>query len=134
MRNNAPSLIANGTIQPSSFVSLDTSADLSVIQATANSKIIGISQVGDDFPPGVGTGAQQAAVAGEQVQLFGLGDVTVIQVGTASGVTRGDYLKSNAQGSAVTSSSASDNVGAIALESGAAGEQVLCQIVLFLHN
>ncbi len=134
MRNNAPAFIASGTIQPSTFVTIDPNNDLSVLQCGANGQVIGIAQVGDNFPPGVGTGNQQAAVAGEQIQIFSVGDVCLLQTGTASGLTRGAFVKSDFLGNGVAGTADGSQVGAVALESCNAGEQCLVQVVIFVHG
>ncbi len=112
--NSSPSLISGGNIKCSSFVMLDTSNDLTVIQSTSNAKIIGISQAGTHNAPGSSTTDTLAAIAGQQIALFGLGDVCLLACG--SGWTVGDLLESNAAGLGITVTTDGHNFGAVALE------------------
>lgn len=137
MFNNQPVFKANGTIAPSVFVKIDTSADGYVIQATDGSSshgdvAIGISQPGMKRPPGVaGSDTTIAAEAADPILVYSLGDVCLLTFGGT--VTRGDYLKSDANGKGITASTTADNVGAIALQSGTSGTKGLVQIVNLAH-
>jgi hypothetical protein len=123
-----PPIVAGGNILPSTFVMISTTADKTALQATANAPILGVSQVGTHDAPGISGAATYAATAGQSIQLFVSGDICQVAVG-ASSVTRGDLLKSDANGNAVTGSPAVDNIGARALESGTSGQLILCQIL-----
>ncbi len=132
MPNTPPNLMANGNIYPCRFVKLDTSADFKVIQATANSDILGVSQEGSNYPPLSDLSVSAyAAQAGQNIRLFGDGDVCLV---TAGGViTRGDKLKSDANGKAVsiaTTGTTLQKYGGIALQSAAAeDEKILIQVL-----
>jgi hypothetical protein len=123
-----PSFLATGNINPSRFVSL--SGNMQVQQAGANdAALIGISDPGTDFAPGVGAGSTLAAKAGEGLRVYGIGKVTLLTVTAA--VTYGQRLKPDANGQGVVVGTGSvQNVGAIALESANAGE--LCRVYVIL--
>lgn len=124
----ALNLIAGGTINSSRFVAVHTS-NKQVVQAGANAMPIGISMEGTQDSPAFGGGAD-AAVAGELVKMYGIGDVALLKIGTG-GITSGSFLKSDATGQGVAASlTALDNIGAIALETAIAGDLALVQIVL----
>jgi hypothetical protein len=125
--NNAPTFRANGTIGPSKFVKIDTTADGMCLQATAGDPIIGISQVGMRRTPGLaGSDIAIAALAGEVIQVWGLGDVCPLTFGGT--VTRGDLLMSDANGNGITATGTNE-CGARALQSGVSGGTGLVQIV-----
>jgi hypothetical protein len=134
-RNSAPKVRADGTIAPSVFVTpTGISVDNRVLQAAANSVIIGISQSGMKNAPGLtGSDTAVAAAAADEIEIFGLGDICLLTIGSG-GVTRGQLLVSDANGNGITlptQATAVQNVGAIALESVAAGGLCRVQIVIF---
>jgi hypothetical protein len=114
---NGPKFRANGTIAPAVFVKIDVTADNMVVQATAGSKISGVSQEGMRRTPGLpGSDNTIAAVAGDEIDVFAPGEVCMLTAGAA--VVRGDYLKSDANGLAVpTTTGGTAFYGAEALES-----------------
>ena len=126
-RNQSPQLQAGGTINPSRFVKLDTTHDNQGLQAGAGDRTIGISGVGTDDPPGITGSAGAHAVDGENIELFGIGDICLLQAGSG-GYIRGDLLKSDASGQGQTSTT-SVWVGAIALESAVSGEFGRVQVI-----
>lgn len=128
-RNNMFVAKANGTIAPAVFVKLDTTADNAVIAAAANTDFtVGISQIGQKRAPGLpGSSTTIAAEAGDFIQLFGVGDVCLLTIGSG-GCTAGDMLTSDGSGNGVTASSA-QIVGARALQTVAASAQALVQIL-----
>lgn len=115
----APNLQANGTIAVSTFVKVDATTSNKAIQAGATDVPIGISQEYANAAPIPGA-STNAAVAGDPLKIYGLGDICLLQSSTA-GWTAGDQLKPSTGGVGVTASS-NDTYGAIALEtiSGAA--------------
>lgn len=119
MPNEKPCFFANGTIAPCRFVKQDTTADDAVLQAGAGDEPVGISQEGMKRAPGLaGSDAAVAAESGDSLQLFGFGDMPLLEYGGT--VTRGDWLKPDANGKGVTAS-ANDIAGAKALKSGVLG-------------
>lgn len=132
MSNNvSPQLVSGGNISPATFVKLSASADNTALQAGANEAVIGISQPGTKDAPGLTGASAYAAEAGDNMQIFGLGDICLLKAGSG-GYTRGDRLKSDASGNGVpiAESGVAQNVGAIALESAAASEYGRVQIVI----
>lgn len=129
-RNQSPNLIAGGTINPSVFVKVSTAADNTVLQAVAGDKVIGISQVGTKFPQGVVGSTGEAADAGDNIELFGFGDVTLLLAGSG-GFTAGQFLKSDANGAGVpiTGTTTPEAVGAVALETTTAGQYGRVQVL-----
>lgn len=119
---NNPSFRAGGSISPSRFVKI--SADFTVIAATdAGTALMGIAQDGSKFPQttdGWGSGASTvAAESGDQISIYGLGDVCLLEVdNSTSNITFGALLSSGTAGIGVlaTSTAGLKFVGAIALE------------------
>jgi hypothetical protein len=111
----SPNFLANGTIQPSTFVMLDPSSNERVITCTANSAFpIGIAQQGVKYFPTPGSATNEAADAGDQIQVYGAGDVCLLSISTA-GITTGQLITSNSLGQGVAASG-SNICGAVALE------------------
>lgn len=109
------SFLANATIAPSVFVILDPSSSEKVVTCSASTAYpVGISQQGTKaFPTPAGN--TDAANVGDQIQVYGPGDVCLIQ--TASAVTAGNLLASNTTGQAIVAPAGSSSImGAIALE------------------
>lgn len=118
-------LVAAGNIRPARFCKV--SGNRGVAECDAAEKVIGISQVGTDTVPIPELTSQYAAQAGKTLQLHGPGAICLLRIGGS--VTAGDTLKSDADGQGVTASSG-DESGAIALEGGSSGEDILVQVVL----
>lgn len=117
---------SGGDIRPSRFVNVDTSADNQVLEADAGEKILGVSKEGSRNPGGLASDDGFAAIAGEDLHVYTVGDVCWIECGGS--VTRGDDLKSDADGAGVTAG-AGEESGGQALESGTSGA-----LVRFLVN
>jgi hypothetical protein len=115
-RNSAPNLIAGGDINPMTFVQLSAVHDNTGLAGTANAACIAISQAGTKYPAGVLGSTAVAANAGDNLELFGLGDICNLVAGTG-GFTAGDPIKSDANAAGVTATVAgTDVVCAFALE------------------
>ncbi len=120
---NNPAFRAGGTINASRFVVIDgstaTGADFVITQAVAASAPIGISQDGSKRVPGVNSltasDALIAAEAGDAIQVYGVGDICNLQVGTAADLTAGAFLAPDANGAAIAAAS-TKYIGAVALE------------------
>lgn len=131
MPNTPPNLVAGGNIYPCRFVKLSTSYDMTALQAGDNEDAIGVSQEGTNYPPLSDiTVSGYAASSGQNMRMFGLGDVCLVEAGDV--IVRGAKLKSDTNGKAVTIASTGTTVQkvcAIALQSAAAaGEKILCQV------
>lgn len=119
---DSASYIAGGNISPSRFVSVDANGDNTVVQAGLNDQILGISQKGTRQVP-IPSASSYAAIDGDSllVHIDGADDV-LLEYGAT--VTRGQRLKSDANGKGipVATSGEAQKVGAIALQSGSAGD------------
>lgn len=101
------SIMANGNIYPCRFVTLDTagtpdtyynaSGNFKVIEvALTTAPIFGVSQEGTDWPPITDshiTNAGYAAVAGELLKVYTVGDECLIEI--AEQITAGQMIKAN---------------------------------------
>lgn len=121
---------ANGNIAPSRFVKVDTSGDELVAQAGAGEDIFGISQAGTRRVPYGALDDGYAAIAGEDLEVFSIGEVCLLELGGT--VTAGARLKADSNGKGVTASSDADYYGAIAEVSGIAGD--LIQVKVMPHS
>lgn len=125
-----PQLVAGGDIYPGRFLTLSAAADFTAVQATANSRIIGVSGLGSNYPPLTDlVSTNKHATAGQPVDIKGDGEVAQVYAGDA--VTAGDRLKADTNGKAVpiaTTGTTLQNYGAVALQSGAADELIWVQI------
>lgn len=124
---------ANGTIRVARFVKIDTSDNDSVLEADANEKVLGITDIGGREPPipSATTTPPEAAQATEDVNVHGVGSLCLLYAGTG-GWTAGDYLKSDADGAGVsiaTTGTTLQRYGAVALETVSAGEYGKVQVL-----
>lgn len=122
MAATTPSRVAGGDIYPSRFVKANTTYPNTVDQAGAGERVFGISQPGTrDAPiPGAST---LAAASGQALAIYGDGEEGLLELGTG-GATAGAQLKADADGKGIITVTANDLVGAVANESGAAGEKI----------
>lgn len=135
---SAKAMYANGTIRVSRFVKVDTSRNNAVVEGTANAAVMGISQEGGRVSPipSVTTDPVQAAIAGENVSVYTVGDICKLRIGSG-GATAGDYLESDADGDGVTAAATAETVrqiGAKALESASEGELCTVQVLIFTQT
>lgn len=108
-----PNWIAGGTIQPSRFVIQDVSQNNAVVQASGTSDfIVGVCQEWSKLAPLPGA-ASDAATSGDQIMVYGLGEVCLLQ-STTAGWTAGDRLTGDTVGRGLAGSS-TNYYGAIAL-------------------
>jgi hypothetical protein len=85
--------------------------------SVAGERIFGVAQEAlrsAPIPGDADNAADRAAIAADQIRVFGPGEVCLLRV--ASAVTAGAYLKTDANGLAVATTTANDIYGAIALE------------------
>lgn len=128
--------VANGTIRRARFVKVDPSDNNSVLEADANERVIGISQLaGRTAPiPSVTADPPEAAQSGEFLTVHNQGESGVLlELGTG-GATAGGLLKSDADGKGVaiaTTGTTIQQIGARALETASAGELCKVEIVIF---
>lgn len=112
-----PSYFASGNISPSRFVFV--SNPFRVSQATANLKVVGVSQPGTRRAPGTAADDGYAAITDEGVHVQGLGTVGLLDI--AGTIQAGQLIASDANGKGVVATSG-QNVGAIALDNGVSGD------------
>ena len=124
MSSLAPHLVASGNILPSRFVKI--SGNFQAAQAGAGERSCGISQVGTNVAPIPGIPSQYAAESGQSLDIHGLGSICSLTLGGT--VVANDLLKADANGAGVTAA-ATDEVGAVALQGGATGEQITVQVI-----
>lgn len=127
MTTQLPPLRAGGDIGTCRFIKVSTAADNTALEADAGEFVIGISTEAAKAAPTDGA-STEAAESGDQFEWYGMGNVALLTIGSG-GCTRGDHLKSDADGQGVTAS-AGDKYGAIALESASAGEKAKVYIVV----
>lgn len=120
------SFTAGGDINPSRFVMHSAAADFTVLQATADSNPVGISQeYAQDAPiPGAST---LAATAGRHVNVYspmsGDDNASTVYLELGGTVTRGARLMPDSSGRGITATTGK-YFGAVALESGVTGELI----------
>lgn len=111
-------MVAGGNIPPSRIVKLSTAADNTVlVSAGATTVNIGVSQQGSRRPPGTGDDDGYAAIAGENIGIYGPGSgVALVEIGGT--VTRGDALTSDSNGRAITTTTEGDVIVGWSVQSG----------------
>ncbi len=125
--------VAGGTIVMSRFVSALTTADRQVVQSTDGSSshgdpITGVSQEGSRRTPYGALDDGNAAIVGEDISVFQLGDTCKLAYGGT--VAAGDLLKSDVNGRGITAGTDGDNYGARAVEAGVSGEIHTVQVLI----
>lgn len=118
---------ANGNIPPARFVKLDSSGDNLVLVATAGDKCYGICQPDVRRTPYSSLDDGYAAIAGEDVKVFGIGETCLLEL--VASVSPGDRLKSDATGKGTPVTANNDEYGAIALVAGVSGQLVMVQVI-----
>ena len=123
----SPAFTASADVNASRFVKI--SGDFQVAECDAGQKVIGVSQEGTQFPPGVaeglgGTTNTLAAKSGRTLKVFGLADICVVLAGAA--ITAGDFVGADTDGKATPLTEG--NVGGIALQTVLSGEKCLIQV------
>jgi hypothetical protein len=118
---------AGGTIIPSTFLVRSTTADAQFLQATGTAvPIAGISQKGTRSTPYDGLDDGNAAIAGENLQVYLPNDDKEAPLRLGGTVAAGDLLTSDAQGRGVTAASG-NQVGARALMAGILDQIIVVQ-------
>lgn len=114
---------------------VDRDGSMTVIQsAGATVRILGVSMEGTDYPPLTDprvTVGGYAAIPGEELQVYGLGEVCLLTLGGT--VLNGATLTSDSSGKGVSITPANSGtvnyVGALAMQAGVSGEQILVQVM-----
>jgi hypothetical protein len=121
--------VAAGNIAPSRFVVL-TSADGKVVQAAAaTDKLYGISHQGTRRAPFGGLDDGYAAIAGENLCVYGLGAKDVLLEIGAGGCAQGDRLTSDVDGKGIKTITDHNEYGAIAQVAGVAGDLIYVEVM-----
>src|SRR5437660_1147894 len=97
----SPNFVASGNISPATFVTV--SGSNTVAQSGAGDVPVAIAQNWTNAAP-VANASTYAAASGDQITVFGLGNVCLLQSSTA-GWTAGNTLKPNASGAGIAASS-----------------------------
>lgn len=129
--NNTPSFTASANINVCCCVKIDPANDNQILPcAAATDYAFGISKRSAHDTPGL-QGASQtvAAYAGQQCQIYGIGEVAPAIAGAA--VTRGSWVVSDVNGHVVpTTAATTESIVGLALESAAAaGVEILIYIM-----
>lgn len=122
---------ASGNIRPSRFVK--RSGANTVAEASTGEKMLGISAEFSGYAP-LPSQTEYAAATGDVCSMYWVGDglqedrpiLLVLGVG---GATQGDLLKSDSAGAGVAVASDKDCYGAIALETGIAGDAIKVRLL-----
>jgi hypothetical protein len=120
------SKVANGNIVMSRFVMLDTTALGKVVAATAGAEIFGISQKGSRRTPYGGLDDGNAAIAGENLSIYGDTERCLLELGGT--VTIGQRLKASTGGVGIATTADGDEYGAIAEQNGVSGDLITVYI------
>lgn len=126
---------AGGTIHRARFIKISTSADRQMLEDGANGMPIGISHEGPRDAPLDGADATVIAAANQQFDYYPEGRVCQLEIGSG-GVTAGAEIKSDTDGTgilALTSGTTNQWVGAIALETAAAGTLGWVLVKIYPH-
>lgn len=118
---------ANGNVAPSRFVKLDSSDDGLCLQADAGAVVFGVSQPGTRRTPYGSLDDGYAAIAGEDLLVYGPGEWPMLEL--AAACSNGERLKSDADGKGTPVTADKDEYGAVAQASGAAGELIPVLVV-----
>jgi len=113
---------ATGDINPARFITIDTTANASVVESNAGDTIVlGIADEATKDTPDA-NGSSLAAESGDYFRYYGYGDETLLEM-DAVGCTAGDYLIPDNSGMGNVAGAA-DVAFALALETAAANELV----------
>ncbi len=126
MHGPSYSKVAGGSIHPARFVVLSTTDDKVLEASTTSVPFYGVSGRGTRRPPLVGLDDVFHAVATETCLVYGPGDKDcVIELGGT--VTAGDRLTATMGGTAITTTTTGQFIGAVAMEAGVTGDLIRVQ-------
>ena len=133
---SSPHLMANGDIRPARFVELqNASGQARAIEANANEKVIGISMNGTNKAPIPDVTSTNAAESGQHLRVHVQGEETLLELGGT--VAAAAFIKSDADGkgvAALTTGTVTQEIGAVALESGVSCELIRVKVQLHRHR
>ncbi len=118
-----PNFKAGGNIAPMTVVKMSTVADETVLAAgAAPAGTIGVSQRATRNPPGTASDDGFAAIAGENIQIHGIGEVAWVL--TNGAITAGDHVKSDTNSQVITATTGNVCVGYALQAASGAGIQI----------
>jgi hypothetical protein len=120
------SMKAGGSVAPARFVKQVTTADHQVAQCGAGDKVFGVSQAGTRRAPYSTLDDGYAAITGEDIEVFGVGEKPMLELGGT--VAAGDRLKADSSGRGVVTVTNLDEWGAVALVAGTVGKLVPVEV------
>lgn len=117
-------VVAGGNIRPSRIVKISTAADNTVLEGTsATTRNIGVAQQGTRNPPGLASDDGFAAIAGENIGVYGPGSGMVpVQLGGT--VAAGDALTADSNGLAIATTTEGDQIIGFSFQAGVANDIV----------
>ena len=127
------SLFPNGNIGYSLFVKLDATAEGYGLQAGAGETTFGVAgPFTHNMAVNIGgvelDDAYAGVAGGPAIKVFGEGS-SMVPLRIGGTVAVGDYLKSDASGKGVTTTTDKDKVGAVAKQAGVSGDIILVDVV-----
>ena len=136
MAIGSPHLMANGDIRPARFIELQAAGGVAkAIEANANERVIGISVNATNKAPIPGITSTLAAEAGQSVRLHVEGEESLLELGGT--VYAASMLKSDGDGKgvvALTTGATLQEIGAVALEDGVAGDFIHVKVQIHRHR
>lgn len=123
------SFVANGNIAACSFVKFDGTRPGLVVQAGAGDAVVGVAGQGSRWAPWDELDDGYLAVAGENVAVKQDGAKRVM-IKLGGTVDEGSWLKSDASGFAVASTTDQDKVGGRARQAGVSGDYIEMDVII----
>jgi hypothetical protein len=121
--------VAGGNLRPMSFAKLDTSNDLTFLQAGAGDTPTGITDTYSQFAGGTPADTGLLASAGDFVGVATVGSVVPLQCGAAGTWGPGVMLKPDASGFGTPTSGIGDIAGAVSLYGATPGTQSRVRVI-----
>jgi hypothetical protein len=116
--------VAAGNISPRRFVKRGATAG-KVLQAGAGEKVCGISQSGTRNAPYSTLNDGYAAISGENVRIFGPGEICEVQAGATFAIDARLIGDANGKAVAVAGAADGEEYGAVALAAATAADQFI---------
>jgi hypothetical protein len=126
--------VAGGNIGIARFVKQSTAAPFRVLQAGANERVTGISQLGQKYAPIPSNTNYYAAEAADNLAVYGEDEECLLLIGSG-GVTQGALIKSDADGKgvlALTTGTTAQEIGAEAMQT--ASENEYARVKVFIQT
>jgi hypothetical protein len=121
---------ANGNVQPGIFVKQDATLDWGIVQCAGGDIPFGVSELTHRNPPYLTLDDGYTAVSPEGLGIAPCAQGKIVYVVAGAAITRGAYLKPNSSAQAVATTTSTDVVAAIALQSASgAGVAIRCILI-----